>query len=47
MADLIVNFIAAAVLILARSIQKRNAHRDRPDVQMLLIDHIDRVNDFL
>ena len=47
MADFIVNFLAAATRILARAVQKRNAHRDRADVQMLLVDHVDRVNDFL
>ena len=47
MADFIVNFLAAATRILARAVQKRNAHRDRADVQVLLVDHVDRVNDFL
>ena len=47
MTNFIVNFLAAATRILARAVQKRNAHRDRADVQMLLVDHVDRVNDFL
>ena len=47
MADFIVNFLAAATRILARAVQKRNAHRDRADVQMLLVDHVDRVDNFL
>ena len=47
MADLIVNLFAAAPDVLARAVEQRDAHRNRADVEMLLIDHIDRVNDLL
>ena len=44
-ADLVVNFPGAGLRIRVGAVQKRNAHGDGADVQMLMVDHIDRGHD--
>ena len=41
--DLVIDFIAAALGILTDAVQQGDAHGDGADVQMLLVDHIDGV----
>ena len=41
--DLVIDFIAAALGILADAVQQGDAHGDGADIQMLLVDHIDGV----
>ena len=46
-ADFVVNFVAAALGILADAVQQGDAHGDGADVQMLLVDHVDGVKNVL
>ena len=46
-ADLVVNFVTAALGILADAVQQGDAHGDGADVQMLLVDHVDGVKNVL
>ena len=41
--DLVINLVAAALRILADAVQQGDAHGDGADVQMVLVDHIDGV----
>ena len=46
-ADFVVNFVTAALGILADAVQQGDAHGDGADVQMLLVDHVDGVKNVL
>ena len=46
-ADLVIDLRAAAVDVRVRAVEQGDAHRDRADVQMLLIDHLDRLQNFM
>ena len=44
-ADLVMNFPGAGLRVRVCTVQKRNAHGNGADVQMLMVDHIDRGHD--
>ena len=46
-ADLVINFPAAAIRVLADAVQQGDAHSDGADVQMLLVDHVDGIENIL
>ena len=45
--DFVVHFLTGAVDVRVTAGQKRNPHRNGPDIQMLLFDHLDRFHNIL